>query len=750
MALAASTLGADLVPPSLRQLAARATQRDGWQSLRTYAQSEKNPEWRGWANFVVGYQEYESSGFNEAAADLDRAAQTDFALQDYSVFYEASALSRASKQLAAAQLLRDFTARFPSSHLRWQALELRASTLLELKTPQEAIDALTAAPEVRRRPTLALLLAQAYQQADRPTEAATTFQEIYFAFPTAPEAKTAVEALDALRTQMGAAYPESTEEIRASRAELLYRANRYEDARKEFEDLLRAQPASPLAPQWQLGRARCLLRLHRSADALEALITHFATPDLEARRLDVVVQVHAQQNDAPGIAQDLQQLEALGTATPVLADALSAAGMFYYRELDWHEAARTYERLLELFPHSDHAREDSWRLAWCYYLLHDPKATEAMRDYLAWFPDAPRAAAVLYWLGRVEEEQGSPAEARSLYNLLHKRYVHSYYARQSLTRLSSLRPEKGKDHVESDPDTGALATRLESTLPAPAVSPGLACLANTPSDSTRPVLILESLGLKALAQGYVKEALAEAPIPADLRLLLTQMEAEQGDTSDALFDAIRITPAYPQLAFSELPKDFWGVLYPQAYGKLILRQARINRLDPNLVLGIVRQESAFNPKALSTADARGLMQILPETAAHSHRPSSLRSAGRRLYDPAYNVRVGCAYLRGLMKMFDNRPEYAVAAYHAGDFRVRDWVGKYNFPDAATFLESIPIPATRAYVEAVLRDAGVYRELAAGTAHFAVCTGAKPSLESHPAGAAGKKGHTAPTKHRPAS
>jgi len=149
---------------------------------------------------------------------------------------------------------------------------------------------------------------------------------------------------------------------------------------------------------------------------------------------------------------------------------------------------------------------------------------------------------------------------------------------------------------------------------------------------------------------------------------------------------------------------------------------------------LIRQESAFNAGALSSADARGLMQVLPETAAHLHAASRLRSAGRRLYDPAYNVRVGCAYLETLMKAFDNQPELAVAAYHAGDFRVREWLGKTSFPDSAMFLESIPIQATRSYVELVLRDAEIYRQLLTGSPRFAVCPGSKAAAPPRTPGA----------------
>ena len=81
----------------------------------------------------------------------------------------------------------------------------------------------------------------------------------------------------------------------------------------------------------------------------------------------------------------------------------------------------------------------------------------------------------------------------------------------------------------------------------------------------------------------------------------------------------------------------------------------------------------------------------------------------------------------MLQLFNGRPELAMAAYNAGDFRVRDWLSKATFPEPVMFVESIPIPATRAYVELVLRDREVYRQLLTGSPQFAECDHAKPAF-----------------------
>ncbi|MGA3325831.1 MAG: transglycosylase SLT domain-containing protein [Terriglobia bacterium] len=715
-----SVRAADLLPAGLRGLVASATRREIWPRLRSYAQSQTDPEWSGWAYFLAGYREYEGQGYSEAAQDLARAAQSGFSLADYAVYYQASALRQSRRLEDAAVVLGDFAARFPRSHLRDQALSLRAGALLDTQQAQKAMDALGAEPETRTQPALALLLGQACLQAHHPVEAATAFQDVYYNFPASTQAKVAADTLRALRAQLGSAYPVPDDELETTRVEAIFKAGRYSDALKEYNELLRDKPARPMVPRWQLGQARCLVRLHRTPDALQALFTHFASPDLEAQRLALFVQVDAQRADVLAITQDLAQLESSYARSPAYADALSAAGMFYYRQLNWQEAARDYRRLYELFPQNDHLREDGWRLAWCAYLLGDPKTSGVISEYLRCFPDSPRAPAALYWLGQIQEEQGALAEAQALYALLAKRFVHSYYAPQATARLAAIRARPESTAGGSDSAAAPLATALIPLLAPPVIPQGLACLTTAPSNAARPALILQALDLKTLEEEFLRATLAMDNPPAELRLLLAEISAARSDAPDALFGALRTAPAYAQMEFSDLPEEVWDFLYPQAYWKLIERQARLNNLDPYLVMGLVRQESAFSARALSAANARGLMQILPETAAHSSRPSRMRSAARQLYDPTYNVRVGCAYLAALMKDFNGRPEFALAAYNAGDSRVKEWVNKYNFREPGMFLESIPIPATRTYVELVLRDAEIYRQLLSGSPHYAEC------------------------------
>ncbi len=715
--LVAARPASETVPTALRELAARAAKPAGWPMLRHYAESQKAPEQRALAYFALGYREYEAGEYLEAAKDLRQSADRRLALADYATYYSAAAALKANDPVQTAEAVRNFSSNFPESSLRLQALELLAQALVDSQQPQEAVQILTAEPSVRRHATLSLLLAKAYEEAGDLSQAARAFQEVYFAFPASASAKDAGEALGNLRSRLGTDYPQPTEEIETARAELLFNASLLREALKDYEALLSSRPASAHAGDWQLGRARCQLRLRRDSEAVDALSASFASPTLNAERLALLVEVYAREDNPTAALAALSQIQAIDSHSTSYESALYSVGNLDFRLGDWQNAGHQYQTLVESFPQGSHKQDAGWRLIWCYYLAgaHD-QVRQAFRDYLTQYTRSSHTPAALYWLGRLEEEQGDASDAQGLYALLQNRFAHSFYAEQASLRERKL----PADRPAGVPSPSSTAWQVAQVIPPRDSPPIPSCSSDVPPESLQPALTLQALSLGDLAEQYLRASLASRPGQPQVRLFLSRLEAGQGNASAALFDAGRIVPDYPFYEFSELPKEMWNLLFPRTYWPLVQRQARANRLDPYLVMGLIRQESAFSPRATSSADARGLMQVMPTTASRSKRPARIRSTGARLYNPTYNVRFGCSYLRSLLKDFDGKPELALAAYNAGDFRVRAWLKGNAFRDSSEFLEAIPIRATRVYVEAVLRDAAIYRQLLTGSAKFAAC------------------------------
>ncbi len=151
-------------------------------------------------------------------------------------------------------------------------------------------------------------------------------------------------------------------------------------------------------------------------------------------------------------------------------------------------------------------------------------------------------------------------------------------------------------------------------------------------------------------------------------------------------------------------------------GYPVLKHKFVTGVEPAFVHAIIRQESAFNPKAISHAGARGLMQIMPQTARQVAKQNSKRYSRRKLTeDEKYNLGLGQAYLRDLLKEFNDSYILTLAAYNAGPHRAKRWIKRHGDPrdktvDAIDWVEMIPITETRNYVQRVIENLHVYRQL----------------------------------------
>ncbi|MCL7928931.1 transglycosylase SLT domain-containing protein [Halomonas llamarensis] len=159
----------------------------------------------------------------------------------------------------------------------------------------------------------------------------------------------------------------------------------------------------------------------------------------------------------------------------------------------------------------------------------------------------------------------------------------------------------------------------------------------------------------------------------------------------------------------------WDALewrFPQAYSEQFSHWGRLSGVDPYLLMAIARRESAYNPQALSPAGARGLMQLMPGTAAQVSREIGLSDPGPYgVLDPELNIRLGSTYLRDKLKRYSGNRLAATAAYNAGPSRVDRWLEEQGVEAFDLFVERIPYRETRDYVQAVLAYRVIFSALA---------------------------------------
>ena len=151
--------------------------------------------------------------------------------------------------------------------------------------------------------------------------------------------------------------------------------------------------------------------------------------------------------------------------------------------------------------------------------------------------------------------------------------------------------------------------------------------------------------------------------------------------------------------------------YPLGYREEIQRVSREYNLSPALIASVIRNESSFRPEVESSVGARGLMQVMPETAEWiAHKLKTDNYSFEQLYDPETNIRFGCWYLNYLSTLFHGDPLCVVCAYHAGQGEIRTWLSNPSISsDGLTMsVDRLPDGPTKIYAGRVTRDYGIYQ------------------------------------------
>ncbi|MGH9819659.1 MAG: lytic transglycosylase domain-containing protein, partial [Pyrinomonadaceae bacterium] len=196
-----------------------------------------------------------------------------------------------------------------------------------------------------------------------------------------------------------------------------------------------------------------------------------------------------------------------------------------------------------------------------------------------------------------------------------------------------------------------------------------------------------------------------------INLALARHYRLRGDNVNALLALAKSYPDYAQMFPEEMGREEWDIFYPLTNWDQITRWSKSRDLDPYQTAGFIRQETVFNPRAKSGANAYGLMQLLLPTAriiAKKYGASMMPNAPEDLYQPALNIELGTAFIRDLYDKY-GQVEYVAVAYNAGPNRVPQWRATLP-PEIDDFVEAIPFKETKGYVQGIIRNSAQYRRL----------------------------------------
>lgn len=626
---------------------------------------------------------------------------------DYALWLRGDALDKAGRRAEARAAFEELARDYPDS-LRARAAALRSAQLLvqdnqpaavpvELKKLSDADDS-----------DALLLTAKAYEQSGDKLKALAAYRRLYFYAPTS--AQNDAEAASAFARLGLSGAPANAAEA-AARAEGLFKAKRYAEALAAYNDNSGRFPETATNAAL-LRRGVAAFNARNAPETIRALgSVPTGAPEARAEALHYLTQHYARSKqwaDARATVEELRRDFAKSDWTKrALASAEQSA-----EDAKNNVEAQTYARMaVGLFPGEPEVAGAQFDLAWA---AHDAKnfaeSSRLLTEHLANYADrnTDNRGKAGYWAARDSERAGKLGEAIALYEAMQVRYGANWYGYLSRQRLDALR-NAGQLKKYPFKTDAALVERAAKNLEPVTISEETA----GPSEAAR-LTKAEQLSAAAWyeqAHAELDEALESRPTSPSLNLAKAKLYRARNDNVQAFNVLRRSFPDYSQMSVEELTRDEWDVFYPLAFWDSIKQESAARTLDPYTVAGLIRQESVFNPRAVSSANAYGLMQLLPGTAqltAKRYGVDESVTTETLLSNPRLNIRLGTSYLKDQLDKY-GRIEYVAAAYNAGPGRVVQW--RASLPlQIDEWAEAIPFRETRGYVQGVVRNMLQYRRL----------------------------------------
>ncbi len=661
------------------------------------------------ARFLRGYSYYAAQNYPAAVEALDgQAISAATSIGDYAFFYRAESEASSDEKSGAR---RDFAAvysKYPDS-LKVREARLRAASMaVALGDPESASKDLSRMVETNDADA-SYITGQAYEAMGKVERAVESYRRIYYGMPATTASVQAEARLVALNASTKES-PGSFQEAR-SRADALFEARQYAEGAGAYEQLVARFPEADRIDEIHLRRGVCLLNAKQPAQAATELarVTDRG-PELHAEALFHQAEALRRANRLAESSVLVDRLLGQYSKTRWANEALYSLATYLNKQEKEGEAAGRYRQLLGSQPKSQYAPEASYYLGWFAYKSKSyADAARMLEQHLASYryPDTKFIGEACLWAAKSEERLGHKSRALALYDLVNERYRYGYHGYVAGLRSAALRkaePSLRSEQPAPGSDLESIRANVTYIEPIQETADGSETLRIARAND------LEVIGLDESAVREMNKALEAAPASPKINLRLAELYSRRGEKFQA---TLVLRKGYPDLYSyreSDVPREAWEIFFPMVAWGAIKEEAKRYGIDPYVVAGLIRQESVFNPNAISRVGARGLMQVMPATGQLvSKRQGNGTITAADLYNPTLNIKLGMNYLAQVIGQF-GRIEYAAAAYNAGPSRAQRWIAERGSMDIEDWIESIPFSETRGYVQGVLRYAANYRRL----------------------------------------
>jgi len=585
---------------------------------------------------------YEIDGdFAKALPIVSQSSLKQGMLGTYAMYYQGFAELRLGRAADARRTLQALRSQEPVGYVAEAAALREAESDEALGDNQAAVDLYERLSKIKTvTPDDVLIrLGRAARAAGSTDKAIDAFARVIYEFPFSDLAAQASAELDSL--PYGPPVAGSVRyKLELGRAERLFGAKRYAQAKQGFE-AIRPAAQGDERELVDLRIAESDYYLKRARPARDALKPFIEKASRQGEALYFYAIAQRELGDLDDYKRIVKRLvDDFGDQTWA-EEGLNNLATYYIVQNDDAQADATFRQMYDKYPTGHYAERAAWKIGWWAY--KSGKYADTIRAFesgAANFPRSDYRPSWLYWSARSYEALGNMPAADDRLSLVATDYLNSYYGRLAVKRLES----RGATRVR-------VAASTDAEAPAFAPPPP-----NAPI--VRALLSLELYDQALDELRYAQRTWGDSPaIQATLGWIYNQ----RGDLRAGINAIKRAYPQYLAADGERIPAPILKVLFPVSYWALIRQYSTANNLDPYMIAALIAQESTFTADVRSSANAYGLMQIVPATGRQYAR--SLRLPKRfsigMLTTAETNIKMGTAYFADLVRQFGG-VHYALA------------------------------------------------------------------------------------------
>lgn len=545
----------------------------------------------------------------------------------------------------------------------------------------------------REKPALIFSAAELEKRLGNFASASGHFKTLFLNYPASFEGLKAADEIEALAAAGKVPRPNFSESEQLARAERLFAKGRFDLSCEVYEKVLKTKPSDKKL-MLRLAKSKYKERHNQKAiSILKDLLKNNASEADKLEAYHLLSLIYWRLDRDRDFEQYCRKILDKGTIKHK-RKALFNLAAHSYEKRRFSESESYLKKVLATDPDSSLKSDVKWKLAWIKYWQENFKgAAEEFRQARNSSTGKRLENASKYWEARCLLQAGRPTDAENLLKEIVNVYPLDYYATEASRILRML----GAVNVSEQNGAGFPDVNLGDDLK------------KQPSIAAASVLIQDGLHEFALIHLENLPKSIRACPPVALLTAKTAYDAgrhhEAQDILSAAFGGLVENPP------ADAPSEFIEIAFPRIHHEQTLQLAQKFSLDPNLVWAVIRQESRYDPRAISPAGALGLMQVTPAAAGVAVTKGKVSAqAISDMLDPQQNIAHGIRILAKNFKSFQGKLVPAVASYNADIRKVRTWVKIFDKLKQDEFIESIPYQETRMYVKKVLAGYRAYGKL----------------------------------------